>query len=146
MQSSRIEMERTRKSADRVKSCLKENSLILLTLIGIAVGFALGLGLQKLDSSPDLLQWTGLPGELFLRGLKATIVPIVVCMVITGEGGGVIKVSQYKKDKNFLEGKTEKQNRIKSESGEERGKKEEEEEDDEKEKDEEEEKKKSEGR
>ncbi|GFO05165.1 amino acid transporter [Plakobranchus ocellatus] len=66
-----------------VKTFLKENCLILLTLVGIAVGFALGLGLQNLDPSPDLLQWLGLPGELFLRGLKATIVPIVVCMVIT---------------------------------------------------------------
>ncbi|GFO22671.1 amino acid transporter [Plakobranchus ocellatus] len=83
MQDSRMEMEVNKKLVERVKTFLKENSLILLTLVGIAVGFALGFGLQNLDASPDLLQWIGLPGELFLRGLKATIVPIVVCMIIT---------------------------------------------------------------
>ncbi|KAK3787874.1 hypothetical protein RRG08_022167 [Elysia crispata] len=62
---------------------LKENALILLTLLGIGVGFAVGVGLQQVKPSPDVLQWIGVPGEIFLRSLKATIFPIIVCMVIT---------------------------------------------------------------
>lgn len=67
----------------KVSRFLRENVLILLTLLGIVIGFAIGLTLQHIKASSDVLQWIGVPGELFLRSLKATIVPIIVCMVIT---------------------------------------------------------------
>ncbi|GFS27665.1 amino acid transporter [Elysia marginata] len=72
-----------RRARTLARSFLKENILILLTLLGIVVGFAIGLTLQHVKPSPDVLQWIGVPGEIFLRSLKATIVPIIVCMVIT---------------------------------------------------------------
>ena len=38
---------------------LRENALILLTLLGIAIGFAVGVGLQSVKPSSDVLQWIG---------------------------------------------------------------------------------------
>ncbi|KAH9491818.1 Excitatory amino acid transporter 1 [Bulinus truncatus] len=62
---------------------LKQNGLILATFVGIVVGFGLGMGLREVRMSDHALMWLGLPGELFLRCLKATIVPLVITMVIT---------------------------------------------------------------
>ncbi|KAK0066514.1 excitatory amino acid transporter 3 [Biomphalaria pfeifferi] len=67
----------------KVGMIIKQNGLILATFVGIILGFCLGLGLRELEMSDHALMWLGLPGELFLRCLKATIVPLVVTMVIT---------------------------------------------------------------
>ncbi|XP_059158552.1 neutral amino acid transporter A-like isoform X2 [Physella acuta] len=67
----------------KVAIVLRQNALILATMGGIVLGISLGMGLRELDMSDQALMWLGLPGELFLRCLKATVVPLVVCMVIT---------------------------------------------------------------
>ncbi|XP_070535618.1 excitatory amino acid transporter 3-like [Ptychodera flava] len=69
------------------RSCLKQfaidNLLLLLTLVGVIVGFIIGFALQDVNLSRDALMWIGLPGELFLRGLKLSILPLVVSCVTT---------------------------------------------------------------
>ncbi|XP_070535968.1 excitatory amino acid transporter-like [Ptychodera flava] len=59
------------------------NLLLLLTLIGVVVGFLLVLILRPLGPSPDVIMWIGMPGELFLRGLEMTIIPLLASTVIT---------------------------------------------------------------
>ncbi|CAL1537304.1 unnamed protein product [Lymnaea stagnalis] len=81
--TGRQESIKERSCRRRVAFVVKQNGLILATFVGIIVGFCLGLGLREVDMSDHALMWLGLPGELFLRALKATIVPLVICMVIT---------------------------------------------------------------
>ncbi|KAK7484827.1 hypothetical protein BaRGS_00023870 [Batillaria attramentaria] len=74
-----------RTSRDRgIRRYLKENAVLLLTFIGVVVGFAVGFGVRELDPSPDALMWIGMPGELFMRMLNLMVVPLVVSSVITG--------------------------------------------------------------
>eukprot|EP00105_Crassostrea_gigas_P008592 XP_011423206.1 PREDICTED: putative sodium-dependent excitatory amino acid transporter glt-6 [Crassostrea gigas] len=63
---------------------LSRNALIISVLIGVAVGFAFGFGLRTLEPSSDALTWIGLPGEIYMRLLKMTILPLIVSSIITG--------------------------------------------------------------
>ncbi|ESP04778.1 hypothetical protein LOTGIDRAFT_156002 [Lottia gigantea] len=79
----------------RFKIFFKDNALMLLNVLGIIIGLALGFGLREVHPSKDALMWIaldiddrvfeeGFPGELFLRMLRMLIVPLIVCSVISG--------------------------------------------------------------
>ncbi|KAL5113033.1 Excitatory amino acid transporter 2 [Taenia crassiceps] len=48
----------------------------------VVVGTVLGIILQKTNPSDDVLLWIGMPGEIFIRLLKLTIIPLIVATVI----------------------------------------------------------------
>ncbi|KAK7090117.1 excitatory amino acid transporter-like isoform X2 [Littorina saxatilis] len=68
----------------KLRLFLAANIMLILTCVGIVLGFAIGFGVRELHPSKDALMWIGMPGELFLRMLKMMILPLVVCSVITG--------------------------------------------------------------
>ncbi|XP_002737559.1 excitatory amino acid transporter-like [Saccoglossus kowalevskii] len=72
------------------KSCWAEwainNLLLILTMIGVAVGFILAFTVAPLNPSLDAIIWIGMAGELFLRGLQLLIIPLIVSSVITAVG------------------------------------------------------------
>ncbi|XP_061198274.1 excitatory amino acid transporter 2-like [Saccostrea echinata] len=65
-------------------SCLRTNALLLFVLVGIGVGLGVGFGLRKHKPSEDVILWIGLPGEVYMRLLKMTILPLIVSTIITG--------------------------------------------------------------
>ena len=44
---------------NRCKFFIKSNLLVLLTLVGVIVGFVAGLGLKELHPSKDAVMWIG---------------------------------------------------------------------------------------
>lgn len=68
----------------RVCRRFKENILLVLTAVGILLGFLLGFTLRLAEPSKDTVRWIGFPGKIFLRMLKMMITPLVVSSVITG--------------------------------------------------------------
>ncbi|KAK0040313.1 excitatory amino acid transporter-like isoform X1 [Biomphalaria pfeifferi] len=69
------------------KTCrerLRDNSFLILTSLGIGLGFLLGLSIQSVRPNSDTLMWIGLIGELYMRALKVIILPLIVCTIITG--------------------------------------------------------------
>ncbi|XP_076442032.1 excitatory amino acid transporter-like isoform X2 [Babylonia areolata] len=62
-------------------------ALLVLSVIGAAVGFAIGLTLYYVGVSSDALVWVGMPGELFMRMLKAAVLPLIVSSIIAGTAG-----------------------------------------------------------
>ena len=42
-----------------IKTTLKGNVLMILTLVGVALGFAIGFGIRPLNPSTDALLWIG---------------------------------------------------------------------------------------
>ncbi|XP_076114769.1 excitatory amino acid transporter 1-like isoform X1 [Mytilus galloprovincialis] len=69
------------------KSCLyfiKTNLLVILTLIGVVIGFAIGISVRELHPSADALMWIGILGELYLNVIKMMIVPLVASSIISG--------------------------------------------------------------
>ncbi|XP_070179955.1 excitatory amino acid transporter 2-like isoform X2 [Littorina saxatilis] len=65
-----------------------EGALLVLTIVGAAVGFVIGFSLYAAKVSSTALIWVGLPGELYMRMLKAAVLPLIVSSIITGAGGG----------------------------------------------------------
>ncbi|XP_063399935.1 excitatory amino acid transporter 1-like [Mytilus trossulus] len=63
---------------------LKANLLVLLTLVGAAVGFIIGVVVRNTNPTDSTLMWVGILGEMFLNMLKMMIVPLIVASVITG--------------------------------------------------------------
>ncbi|KAK7090285.1 hypothetical protein V1264_010100 [Littorina saxatilis] len=76
--------ERIPRSRTTCKTLAKENAVLLLTLLGVVLGFAIGFGVRELHPSDDAIMWIGMPGELFLRMLNMLIVPLIVGSVISG--------------------------------------------------------------
>ncbi|XP_077981567.1 excitatory amino acid transporter 3-like isoform X2 [Glandiceps talaboti] len=72
------------------KSCcvgwMKDNRLLLLTIVGVIIGFVLAVAIKPYDPSDDVIMWIGIPGELFLRGLKCSVIPLVMSTVISAVG------------------------------------------------------------
>ncbi|XP_074163067.1 neutral amino acid transporter B(0) [Sminthopsis crassicaudata] len=72
--------------APRVRSCLRANLLVLLTLAGVAAGAAVGLAVARWGPrlNPAQLVAFSFPGELLLRLLRLIILPLVVCSLVGG--------------------------------------------------------------
>ncbi|XP_078334175.1 excitatory amino acid transporter 1-like [Crassostrea virginica] len=66
------------------RSVLKSNLLVILTMVGVGLGFGVGFLAREFNPSPDALMWIGMVGELYLRMLKSMIVPLIISSVITG--------------------------------------------------------------
>ncbi|XP_066127817.1 neutral amino acid transporter B(0) [Saccopteryx bilineata] len=75
-------------SRDKVRGCLRANLLVLLTVVAVVAGVALGLGVSGAGGAealgPARLAAFAFPGELLLRMLRMIILPLVVCSLIGG--------------------------------------------------------------
>ncbi|KAM9225607.1 neutral amino acid transporter B(0) isoform 1-T1 [Dugong dugon] len=75
-------------SREQVRRCLRANLLVLLTVVAVAAGVALGLGVSgaggALALGPARLAAFAFPGELLLRLLRMIILPLVVCSLVGG--------------------------------------------------------------
>lgn len=75
-------------SWDQVRRCLHANLLVLLTVVAVVAGVALGLGVSHAGGAealgPARLAAFAFPGELLLRLLRMIILPLVVCSLIGG--------------------------------------------------------------
>ncbi|KAL6734676.1 hypothetical protein Aduo_005190 [Ancylostoma duodenale] len=67
-----------------LKSRLRRNLLLILTILGVVVGVLGGGLLRYLQPSPDVVTYIGFPGELFMNMLKAMILPLIVASLISG--------------------------------------------------------------
>ncbi|KAL5006971.1 hypothetical protein ScPMuIL_015777 [Solemya velum] len=63
---------------------VRSNLLVILTLAGAVVGFAVGLSVRTTHPSFNVLMWLGILGEIYLRMLKMMILPLIVASVIAG--------------------------------------------------------------
>ncbi|KAJ1107090.1 hypothetical protein NDU88_004487 [Pleurodeles waltl] len=68
----------------RIRCFLASNALVILTVLGVLIGVALGLGVRAVGLSHAQQLAFGFPGELLLRLLKMIILPLVVCSLVAG--------------------------------------------------------------
>ncbi|KAK3740460.1 hypothetical protein RRG08_000447 [Elysia crispata] len=71
-------------SGNRFRRFVMDNLFLLCNIVGIIVGFLVGLLVRTVDLGQDGILWLGLPGELYMRILKCIIIPLIVCSVIDG--------------------------------------------------------------
>ncbi|XP_041092338.1 neutral amino acid transporter B(0)-like isoform X1 [Polyodon spathula] len=68
----------------RVKKVVLANLLVILTVSGVIIGVAIGLGVRNVELSKTHILYFGFPGELLIRLLKMIIIPLVVCSLVSG--------------------------------------------------------------
>ncbi|VDI07835.1 Hypothetical predicted protein [Mytilus galloprovincialis] len=72
------------KGREKCLEIVKANLLVLLTLVGAAIGFIIGVIVRNTNPTDSTLMWVGILGEVYLNMLKMMIVPLIVSSVITG--------------------------------------------------------------
>ncbi|XP_060712208.1 neutral amino acid transporter B(0) [Hemiscyllium ocellatum] len=68
----------------KIKGCISSNLLVILTVIGVITGVAIGLSVRNLHLNRVQVIYFSFPGELLLRLLKMIIIPLVVCSLVSG--------------------------------------------------------------
>lgn len=63
---------------------LRRDLLLVLTIIGVIMGFVLGIAVRPAKPSPDVIELLIFPGELLLRMLKMLILPLIFSSLIVG--------------------------------------------------------------
>ncbi|ETV69208.1 hypothetical protein H257_15036 [Aphanomyces astaci] len=53
-------------------------------LTGAAIGIALGILIQTMTPSEEVVSWIGVPGSLFIRAIKCLVTPLVFCSLLVG--------------------------------------------------------------
>ncbi|CAK9808353.1 Excitatory amino acid transporter 3 [Anthophora plagiata] len=72
------------------KNCMSENMLTMLTIIAVVVGVIVGFILRNSKDEPWTkreIMYIQFPGDIFLRMLKALILPLIVASIISAIGG-----------------------------------------------------------
>ena len=72
------------------KSCMSENMLTMLTVVAVVISAILGLILRNVKDEPWTkreIMYIQFPGDIFLRMLKALILPLIVASIISAIGG-----------------------------------------------------------
>lgn len=81
---------------NRVVKCVTKNLLTILTVVGVFGGTAVGLLLRVSTTkwSSREIMYLAFPGELFLRMLKALIIPLLMSSVISAIGSLDLSLSK----------------------------------------------------
>ena len=71
------------------RECMKtwaaNNTLLLVTAVGIVVGIILGITVRQAEPSDTAIEWVAIWGDLFLRMLKMVTLPIMVSSLVVGK-------------------------------------------------------------
>ncbi|KAL3307675.1 hypothetical protein Ciccas_013806 [Cichlidogyrus casuarinus] len=67
--------------------CLRNNLLSILTVLGVCLGVAMGVGLRSLPLNDVARLWISMPGTVYLRLLQLTILPMVAGRVFLVTAG-----------------------------------------------------------
>lgn len=71
---------------DRLRRNFVENLLLILTIVAVALGVGLGFLIREVTNlNKGEIAYFGFPGEMFLRGLKFIILPLISSSLITGK-------------------------------------------------------------
>ncbi|KAM4642392.1 neutral amino acid transporter B(0) [Discoglossus pictus] len=68
----------------RCRRLMKNNMLVILTVLGVILGVGLGMAVRPLGLTTAQEISFSFPGELLLRLLKMIILPLVVCSLVSG--------------------------------------------------------------
>ncbi|XP_067009599.2 excitatory amino acid transporter isoform X2 [Anabrus simplex] len=67
-----------------VRRWLGDNLLLLITIVGVLLGVAVGFALRPLQLGDDAILLISYPGELVMRLLKLMILPLIIASLISG--------------------------------------------------------------
>ncbi|CAG0886527.1 unnamed protein product [Darwinula stevensoni] len=68
----------------KVTKKLRQNLLLIVTVVGVFTGVILGFGLRTLEPSRTTILVISYPGEIFMRLLRLMILPLVISSLVSG--------------------------------------------------------------
>ncbi|KAH9287232.1 putative sodium-dependent excitatory amino acid transporter glt-6 [Echinococcus granulosus] len=71
-----------RKKRKGFVGCLINNWFMVTTIIGVIIGFGAGLGIHKAGVGETGKTWLAMPGTIYIRLLKLTILPMISANII----------------------------------------------------------------
>ena len=71
--------------AKTIKTCLKQNWLIISTTFAVIIGLILGFGLRQAKLNPEAIAWIQIWGELLIRMFKAIALPLIISCIVVGK-------------------------------------------------------------
>ncbi|XP_043220837.1 excitatory amino acid transporter-like [Amphibalanus amphitrite] len=71
-------------SGGKFRQWVRENLLLVLTVLGVFSGSAIGLLARQTEYSDEVVLLVGFPGELLLRSLKMLILPLIISSLVSG--------------------------------------------------------------
>ena len=69
----------------QLSSWVKENLLLVLTILGVVLGVLAGAFARTLEYSSQTVMLVSFPGEIMMRMLKMLILPLIISSIITGQ-------------------------------------------------------------
>lgn len=69
----------------QLASWMKENLLLVMTILGVVLGVAAGAFARTLEYSSQTVMLVSFPGEIMMRMLKMLILPLIISSIITGQ-------------------------------------------------------------
>ncbi|KAL5113074.1 Neutral amino acid transporter A [Taenia crassiceps] len=72
----------TEKKRKGFVGCLINNWFMITTILGVIIGFGAGFGIQKAGLDETGKTWLAMPGTIYIRMLKLTILPMISANII----------------------------------------------------------------
>ncbi|XP_069951238.1 excitatory amino acid transporter-like isoform X2 [Cherax quadricarinatus] len=69
---------------EAMASWVRENLLLVMTILGVVLGIAAGSLARTIHYTPDTVMLVSFPGEIMMRMLKMLILPLIISSIITG--------------------------------------------------------------
>ncbi|VDK27565.1 unnamed protein product [Taenia asiatica] len=71
-----------KKKRRRFVKILIDNWFMITTILGVIIGFGAGFGIQKVGLDETGKTWLAMPGTIYIRMLKLTILPMIAANII----------------------------------------------------------------
>ena len=71
--------------AKTIKTCLKQNRLILSTTFAVIIGLILGFELRQVKLNPEAIAWIQILRQLLIRMFKAIALPLIISCIAVGK-------------------------------------------------------------
>ncbi|XP_071551036.1 excitatory amino acid transporter-like isoform X2 [Panulirus ornatus] len=69
---------------EAMTSWVRENLLLVMTILGVVLGVVLGSLARNISYTSDAVMLVSFPGEIMMRMLKMLILPLIISSIITG--------------------------------------------------------------